>query len=507
MVIEYLDSDRDPLFDNTASLLDNKVTAALEFINSGYTASGLDDLLLLTDITLDESSLESFRDQIDEKLDDPILCAQVITYAIDPATNICTMFPTPCSVPQGWESCSSDDVMTTVSYPIVDTNQQNCYNSSGISISCSGSGQDGEFTGNTPSYTDNGDGTVTDNITGVMWQQTADTNGDGTIDVNDKYTQTDAVNYCENLTLAGYYDWELPDIKTMYSLIDFSGEDVSVYQGEDTSGLNPFINDEVFGYGYGDTSAGERIIDAQWATTSLYTANEKQMFGVNLADGRIKGYGDPDGNTENNKNFYVQCVRDKGNYAENNFEDNGDNTISDKATTLMWEQNDNGSAVDWDDALAYCSTSTTGEYTDWRLPDAKELQSIVDYTRSPNTTNSAALHELFNATSFTNEGGQADYGFYWSSTTHKSFIDKKSAVYISFGRSLGYMNNDWKDVHGAGAQRSDPKDITTADTTQYTVFEGAYSRGPQGDVVRGLNYVRCVRNNSTLTSLTIVAQQ
>ena len=93
---------------------------------------------------------------------------------------------------------------------------------------------------------------------------------------------------------------------------------------------------------------------------------------------------------------------------------------------------------------------------DWRLPSAKELQSIVDYRRSPDTTRSAAIDPLFTCTQITNEAGQADYPFYWTATTHGTAIGR-AAVYVSFGRALGYMGQEWQDVHGAGAQRSDPK--------------------------------------------------
>lgn len=407
--------------------------------------------------------------------------------------------------PDGIQSDGSpgDDGGTTrLPYAVVGTNQVGCYDSSGASVDCAGTGQDGEHRVNGPRYTDNGDGTATDEITGVIWQQTADSNGDGTVDANDKFTQAGAVSYCEGLELGGHSDWELPDIKTLYSLIDFSGEDVSGLTGS-TEGLVPFINDAVFGYGYGDTSAGERIIDAQWATTSIAVSNSVMMFGVNFADGRIKGYGDPMGNMPNNKLFYVQCVRNKGAYGENVFADNGDGTITDKATGLMWQQADTGAAVSWDAALKSCGDATTGGHSDWRLPDAKGLQSIVDYSRSPDTSSSAAINPLFSTTSFTNEKGETDYGFYWTSTTHKNSTGiNKAAVYISFGRALGYMQNQWMDVHGAGAQRSDPKDISTVQAGQggyqsVAAHGGtALAHGPQGDVVRGLNYVRCVRNAS-----------
>ncbi|MCP4044018.1 MAG: hypothetical protein GY731_19015, partial [Gammaproteobacteria bacterium] len=59
-------------------------------------------------------------------------------------------------------------------------------------------------------------------------------------------------------------------------------------------------------------------------------------------------------------------------------------------------------------------------------------------------------------------------------------------VYVDFGRSMGYMNNNWVDVHGAGAQRSDPK---SGDPDDYP-----YGHGPQGDAIRIYNYVRLVRD-------------
>jgi len=387
-------------------------------------------------------------------------------------------------------------------YQVVDTGQSNCYNSSGYNVSCDNSGQDGEYNGNQASYTDNGDGTITDNVTGLIWQQSPDSNEDGTINSNDKLTQAAAESYCSDLVLAEQSDWRLPDIKTMYSLIDFSGEDVSSYTSSNTSGLNPFIDSNYFAFAYGDTSVGERIIDVQYATSTLYVSTtmngDETMFGVNMADGRIKGYGMSLNNNE--KTFIVQCVRGNEIYGNNNFTDNNDQTISDIVTGLMWEQNDSQSPMNWDDAISQCENSTTANYTNWRLPNAKELQSIVDYTRSPDTTSSAAINAAFNATSFTNEAGQTDWGSYWSSTTHKNMASApgSSAVYVAFGRALGYMNNQWLDVHGAGAQRSDPKVNSGYFDNSFVIVTDengneAITHGPQGDLVRINNYVRCVR--------------
>jgi hypothetical protein len=162
----------------------------------------------------------------------------------------------------------------------------------------------------------------------------------------------------------------------------------------------------------------------------------------------------------------------------------------------MWEQNDSLS-TDWDDAVSICESSTTGTHTDWRLPNAKELQSIVDYSKSPDTDGDAAINSIFNSTSITNEEGATDWAFYWTSTTHvDNDDDGTNAVYLSFGRALGYYQSSMLDVHGAGAQRSnDKQDVATeAGASSIDLGSGTfYYHGPQGDVLRLNNRVRCVR--------------
>ena len=389
----------------------------------------------------------------------------------------------------------TDNLPEISNYPIVGTNQSLFFDTTGVITEQKAGdafyGQNANYPGTTPSYTDNGDGTITDNVTGLMWSKTIDLNGDGTINVDDKLTYEEALAKAQDLNLGEHSDWRLPTIKELYSLIIYSGKDPSGYMESSTAGLSPFIDTNYFEFAYGDEQAGERLIDAQYLSSTKYVSTtmngDETVFGVNFADGRIKGYGMqmPWGE----KTFYVAFVRGNSNYGKNEFVDNGDSTISDKATGLMWMQFDSKKGMTWQEALNYAENFEYAGYSDWRLPSIKELQSIVDYTRSPNTTNSPAIDELFDCSQITNEVGQPDYPFYWSSTTHENYTTDHSggfACYVSFGRAMGYMQTNWMDVHGAGAQRSDPKSGNPEDY--------ATGNGPQGDAIRILNYVRLVRD-------------
>lgn len=278
-----------------------------------------------------------------------------------------------------------------------------------------------------------------------------------------KLSLVEAKAVAGQLALGGHRDWRIPNIKELYSLIDFNG-----YTG--FSGRNmkkvpgnaiPFINTDYFDFLYGNTEKGERYIDAQWLSSTEYVSTtmhgDKTLFGVNFADGRIKGYGYKRPHSSKEKKFYVRFVR--GNtYGFNKFKDNGDGTVSDDATGLIWQKADSGKAMNWKAALKYAENLTLVGCSDWRLPNAKELQYIVDYTRSPDTSNSAAINPVFEVTAIKNKAGQKDYPWYWTSTTHMNGPSRaEQAAYIAFGRAMGRMCGKYLDVHGAGAQRSDPK--------------------------------------------------
>ena len=76
----------------------------------------------------------------------------------------------------------------------------------------------------------------------------------------------------------------------------------------------------------------------------------------------------------------------------------------------------------------------------------------MDYDRSPNTIGSATIHSLCSVTAITNEAGQTDYPFCWSSTTRANWINGMNAAYLAFGQAMGHMDNTWIDLHGAGGR-------------------------------------------------------
>ena len=64
--------------------------------------------------------------------------------------------------------------------------------------------------------------------------------------------------------------------------------------------------------------------------------------------------------------------------AEGRYIDNGDGTVTDAITGLMWAASDNGSPINWPDARRYCIDYIGGGHLDWRMPNLAELSSLYD---------------------------------------------------------------------------------------------------------------------------------
>jgi hypothetical protein len=121
--------------------------------------------------------------------------------------------------------------------PLPDTGQTTCYNATGKIIICPTEGepfygQDAQYQGPSPSFTDNGDGTVTDNNTGLIWQKiNRHYSTGGGISVN----WNSATNYCSNLEIGNLSNWRLPELIEMDSILAL-GVDVGL------GFFKPFLN-------------------------------------------------------------------------------------------------------------------------------------------------------------------------------------------------------------------------------------------------------------------------
>jgi hypothetical protein len=121
------------------------------------------------------------------------------------------------------------------------------------------------------SFTNNGDDTVTDNATGLMWQD------DAAVKTNDQ-NQTDAIIYCENLNFAGYTDWYLPSVEELVSITD-------------KERTNPTI-DPTF----------TNVVSSRYWSSTTYVSNTSVAWAVYFYRGDDSTY-------TNTYEHYVRCVR------------------------------------------------------------------------------------------------------------------------------------------------------------------------------------------------------
>lgn len=254
-----------------------------------------------------------------------------------------------------------------------DTGQTTCYQASDPSaeIPCEGTGQDGAYNINPMSYSDNGDGTVTDNNTGLMWQKQDDGIGyynwyqaSGTY--HGTYNPS-SQNVCGSITLGGYFDWRLPTVKELVSIVNYA----VLLPG-------PVINTTYFPQ-----------------TRSNYYSTSDMSWSVNFLAGQPW-------RTDASASRYVRCVRGLQRPPEV-FGDNGDGSVTDYTSGLMWQKGEGGLKT-WDAAASYCEALSLGGNDDWRLPNIKELQSLTDYTRSFPPIDRTYFPGVY-------------YAAYWTSTT------------------------------------------------------------------------------------------
>lgn len=246
-------------------------------------------------------------------------------------------------------------------------------------------GEDADYSQNPPFFKINGDGTVTDTVTGLMWQQ-AD-GGEMTIE--------NAVAFCENLVLGGHDDWRLPTAQEAYSILN---------QGK----TNPALDVAIFTY-----SGAE-----YWWTSERDATNANKIWVTNKGGGvgnHLKTEAVSAGGT---KKIHVRAVRDMQTPPQVSVRFSETfATVYDSLTGLEWQRFVVPTIQDsmtWENALTFAENFVLAGKNDWRMPNIKELQSLNDETRSQPSISTDAfpgigIRKYWSSTSLPNQPTRAWY--------------------------------------------------------------------------------------------------
>lgn len=280
-------------------------------------------------------------------------------------------------------------------------------------------GEDSDTTINPPSYKDNGNGTITDNVTGLMWQQL----DSGEIDFKN------AAAYCTALRIGGYSDWRLP---TAYEIFNINYFDTShpalhplfLVNKTPLVQTNPPYTDATYISGAYWWSSDSGASDTSSANATEWSSNAGGGIGNHLQNQLLdtgKG-GKP-------TFFNARCVRNITTpvpLPAFRYIDNGDGTTTDNYTGLVWKKTKSPTSYTWEGALAYVnSLNASGGFagkSDWRLPNIRELFSLVDVKRFGPTLNTSAFTNLSDLPSYSTKtpGSTGSVGTFWSSTTQSA---------------------------------------------------------------------------------------
>ncbi len=223
---------------------------------------------------------------------------------------------------------------TSEGYRLPDTGQTDCYWGGNTSACSYITPEDGYYTINPPSYTVTGSASVTDNNTGLLWQQQND---------NKTRTWSDALSYCLDLSLDGFTDWRLPTYYELMTIADYGQS-------------NPAIDSTIFP----NTQAAY-----YWA----FNATPSEALAVQFENGTSAFI-------PRTSDSYTRCVRG-AQLPQGNLINNGDDTITDKDSGLTWVDGYFWHQT-WYTGLSACRYMMTDDgHADWRMPNIKELASYL----------------------------------------------------------------------------------------------------------------------------------
>ena len=292
------------------------------------------------------------------------------------------------------------------------TGQTKCYDAVGHEISCAGTGQDGDIRAGAawpnPRFT-NPDGSapidgdcVLDRLTGLIWTRNGNLAG--------PVTWYEAIDFANNLTRCGFSDWHLPNINQMESLVNADEPDpaawlnaqgfydVQAYYWSATTYAVYTWEAWYVRIGHGNNYHGDKDVNLKtthgetyflyaWPVHSAEQSTPDPAYPANLwkTGQQLSYYTGDDGDLKRGVTW-----------PNPRFIDNEDGTVTDNLTGLMWLRDANCISteypsysyygnVTWAQALDFVRGINDGTYSncgagyyDWRLPNRKELMSLID---------------------------------------------------------------------------------------------------------------------------------
>ncbi|MGD0844412.1 MAG: DUF1566 domain-containing protein [Geobacteraceae bacterium] len=361
------------------------------------------------------------------------------------------------------------------------TGQSRCYDIAGALIPCFNTAQDGELKAGSlwPSvrFTDNGNGTVTDNLTGLDWSKDANAPGPDACAPGTAKIWEDALVYISclnNNSYLGFTDWRLPNINELGSLLNFDVPHMETWLGE-----SGFINVQSWWYWSSTSQAYDK--NKAWSVSwpaNLMNVPEKNLTTIrvwpvrtsatsssavvqlpatgqitcfNWAGGEIPCAGTgQDGELKKGAVWPVPRITD-----------NGDGTMTDNLTGLVWTKDAYtpgpfacvpGPAAKyfpWQGALDYIVCLNDNSYlghNDWRLPNVNELRSLIDYSQPVDLCSQE----------FLNYQGKV----FWTGTSNNFYTSNAIMIdFVNYGsngsevKSNGYTRPAWP-VRGGQVNKS-----------------------------------------------------
>jgi len=321
-------------------------------------------------------------------------------------------------------------------------------------------------------FTDNQDGTITDAVTGLMWQKAE----------NERMDWYSALKACKEMQLAGHNDWRLPNLKELNSILNldysngwwyykkfFPAEGLKppllhYFSSTPYEGIYVWVTNFCFGYDGYYASKNAKLLFR--AVRNLNPPLEKEKTVFKFPDSGQKScydeYGNKiiapvagqryygqDGSYAINPLSFSKLAEGGGKLADNATWEKGLRMVKDNNTGLIWEvksehENDvnfKGNSYTWDDAFTYIKELNSrgfGGFRDWRLPNREELRTIVDYNGQTPACDWNFFSDCLPA-------------FYWSKDSNNKEPLFGWGVYFAYGCAICYLKTSYYPVRAVRA--------------------------------------------------------